>query len=94
MKEYTRGNVLPVKVQLSANHMGSFVFHLCNLDNNGGQESDSCFEENQLKLTNGNDRYVLQESGPGWFDIDLLLPSDLACKHCVLRWTYTAGNFI
>ena len=83
---------MPVKIQLAANHMGYFEFQLCNLDSNGGRESDACFEQNKLKLTNGSERYPIQIAGPGWIDIDLQLPSSLTCSHCVLQWTYVAGN--
>lgn len=91
VKTYQSGGVLPVDVQLSANHMGSFFFQLCNLDANNGEESDVCFEQNKLRLTSGSDRYTLTVSEPGRFDVQLQIPAGLRCTHCVLQWTYIAG---
>lgn len=92
VKTYQSGGVLPVDVQLSANHMGNFYFQLCNLDANNGQETDACFEQNKLRLTNGADRYTLTVSGPGRFPVQLQIPAGLRCNHCVLQWTYVAGK--
>lgn len=86
--------MIPVRVQLTANHLGHFVFHLCALnDNRADAETDACFDENPLNLAKGENRFVLPPSQQlGWFDIELRLPAGLRCEHCVLRWTYVAGH--
>lgn len=73
--------------------MGHFYFKLCNLDGNGGRESEACFDQNTLRLTNGSDRFTIQQQGPAWFDVHLQLPWGVRCNHCVLQWTYVAGEF-
>ena len=44
-----------------------------------------------LKRTNGEARWP-HPKGTGNFAIDLVLPRDLSCDHCVMQWTWTAGN--
>lgn len=92
VKSYTAGGLLPVSVQLTANHLGKFVFKLCNLDANAGVESDECFEQNALPLQDGSGEYALASSEPGWYNVVLQLPAGLRCERCVLQWTYVAGN--
>lgn len=90
VRTYNSGTELPVSVQLTANHRGYFEFQLCNLDNSG--ETEACFAQTQLRLTNGSDRYVLPTAKPDWFAVSLQIPSGYRCNHCVLQWTYVAGN--
>lgn len=88
-ENYTKGEVVDVEVKLSANHKGYFVFEACNLDS--GTESDECFERYPLELAEGGYKYQVP-SGNQVFTVPIRLPSDLACEHCVFRWTYTGGN--
>lgn len=90
VKSYTRGTVLSVKVQITANHRGYFLFSICNLDESN--ETEECFNRIPLFLVTGADRFVLPTQQPGRFVVDLRLPSNLVCNHCVLRWRYVAGN--
>lgn len=99
MATYKAGAVLPVRVQITSNHRGKFVFNLCALDgaNNSSSSSSAetaaCFERNALRLANGGAaEFVLPTAKPGMFDVRLRLPEGLRCEHCVLQWTYVAGN--
>ncbi|SPP83985.1 uncharacterized protein LOC117586174 [Drosophila guanche] len=79
-----------IKVKITANHLGYFTFHLCSLDEYG-TESEECFNKIPLKFADGNLKYNIS-SRTGDIPVTLQLPTDLNCVHCVLRWTYTAGN--
>lgn len=93
VKSYKSGDLLPVTVKITANHKGKFVFKLCNLDASAGRgESDECFDANVLLLKDGSVEYALPSSQPGWFEVTVQLPKGLKCEHCVLQWTYVAGN--
>lgn len=87
---YPVGGVMPITVDLTANHKGYFVFQLCDL--NAATESDACFNADPLKLTNGQYRYSVPNNSPGLFNMTVQLPAGLSCAHCVLQWTYHTGN--
>ena len=36
-------------------------------------------------------RTSLASNQPGDFEVQLQLPADLTCDHCVLQWTYITG---
>lgn len=89
---YSIGAEVPVEVLVTANHLGFFKFKLCNLDK-FRTESEECFDDISLKLSDGQDRFVINENvGP--FYMKLKLPEDLVCEHCVLQWTWTTGEII
>jgi len=90
VKSYTSGGLLPVAVEITANHKGYFYFQLCKMD--GAQESNECFAANRLKLASGADIYTLPSDEVGWYNMTLQIPSGLKCNHCVLQWTYNVGN--
>lgn len=87
---YRSGGILPVGIMITTNHKGYFRFNLCNMD--GSRETDACFDANPLKLENGADRYEVTEFRNGMFNVNLRLPAGLACKQCVLQWTYVTGK--
>ncbi|KAH8248267.1 hypothetical protein KR038_009874 [Drosophila bunnanda] len=79
-----------ITVKITANHLGYFRFHICNLDENGS-ESEECFNQHLLNFADGSqENYIGTVTGD--IVMTVQLPTDLNCVHCVLRWTYTAGN--
>ncbi|XP_017873551.1 PREDICTED: uncharacterized protein LOC108620995 [Drosophila arizonae] len=90
VKSYIGGGVIEINVLITANHLGHFSFHLCSLDEFGA-ESERCFDKYPLQFPDGSTKYYIG-SKTGSYDLSVRLPSGLSCKHCVLRWTYTAGN--
>lgn len=76
-------------MRVTANHLGFFKFRLCNLDKYD-KESDECFDDILLKLTNGDDKFTISDQEAD-FHIPLMLPEDLTCNHCVLQWTWRTG---
>lgn len=81
---------MPVEVRITANHKGYFYFRMCNLDKYGG-ESDQCFNDIALLTADGEERHTIGLH-LGNHNVDLRLPAGVTCKHCVLQWTYVAGN--
>lgn len=76
--------------KITANHLGYITFDLCDLDE-FKTESEECFAKDAIKFVDGSDKYYIN-TARGWLDTTIILPSGLSCDHCVLRWTYTAGN--
>ncbi|XP_001359854.2 uncharacterized protein [Drosophila pseudoobscura] len=89
-RSYPASNAITVGVKITTNHLGHFEFHLCNLDA-FGQESEDCFNQNRLRFPDGSERLYIGEKRDE-FDVTVLLPENLTCTHCVLRWTYVGGN--
>lgn len=94
VQSYAAGARITVTVQLTANHRGHFGFRLCDLTGSGGgRETDACFERHVLRMADdGATEYVLPSTRPGWYAVEVQLPDGLRCEHCVLQWTYVAGN--
>lgn len=91
-REYNQGSNIQVIVNITAAHRGRFTFAMCNLDQ--GQETEQCFEKYPLKLADGSNTYKLPlPDYPQSHYINLKLPRDLTCNHCVLRWQWIAGKF-
>lgn len=88
--KYPSGGILPASIKITANHVGYFLFSLCNMD--GAGEFGACFQKYPLRLENGADRYPVPGGVLGMFDVKLRLPAGLTCQHCVLKWVYVAGN--
>ncbi|CAK9813288.1 hypothetical protein ANTQUA_LOCUS7565 [Anthophora quadrimaculata] len=91
VRNYTLGQIVNVKVKLTANHLGTFRFHLCQLHNIHHVETEECFDEYPLQLADGGYEMNVPSTKMD-FEIAVRLPNDLVCEHCVLRWTYRCGN--
>ncbi|CAF3373475.1 unnamed protein product, partial [Rotaria sp. Silwood2] len=92
VRTYTQGSVIPVKVILTANHLGIFEFRVCSIDNNSDKDAtQSCLDLNILKTINGSTQYRITSS-LSTVNLHLRLPDQLVCKHCVFQWKYQTGN--
>lgn len=91
VKTYKRGATIPITVTITANHRGYFYFKICNLDQDQ-RESDGCFDRYQVLISDGSSTYTLPSTESKDYTLSIKLPSDLVCNHCVLQWTYVAGN--
>ncbi|XP_018560915.1 uncharacterized protein LOC108903281 [Anoplophora glabripennis] len=86
---YEAGSVIDVKIRLTANHLGTFTYSLCKLEDPKAPESgEDCFIP--LMLEDGSSQYNVTSDE---FNIinKVQLPEE-PCERCVLRWHYTAGN--
>lgn len=91
VRSYRKGSSVLVKAMVTANHMGHFEFNICDLSSNG-QETDGCFQRYPLLDISGRRKWYLNSTAPGEYSVQLKLPDTLVCDHCVLQWTYVAGN--
>ncbi|XP_055541532.1 uncharacterized protein LOC129727584 isoform X2 [Wyeomyia smithii] len=91
VRNFTMGAAIEVKVTITVNHRGHFVFNICDLDNNL-LESEECYAQYQLLDTEGRREWYLNSTSAGTYLVNLQLPPYLVCEHCVLQWTYVAGN--
>lgn len=91
---YTRGQILTAKVELTAHHKGYFEFRVCPALSPDTEVTQDCLDDHLLPLADGTGaRYYLPHgSGNGVFEIPLQLPPHLACERCVFQWIYSAGN--
>ncbi|XP_055905596.1 uncharacterized protein LOC129941269 [Eupeodes corollae] len=89
-KRYVNQFQADLGIRITANHLGFFYFNICNLDE-FGEESEACFNKNRVLLADRSDKLYIG-SKTGWVNATIILPPGLNCKHCVLRWSYQAGN--
>ncbi|XP_063710146.1 uncharacterized protein LOC134838531 [Culicoides brevitarsis] len=88
VKKYEADQVVTVTVKVTVNHLGHFYFDLCNLDESG-VETEECFTE--LLTADGHRNWVVPSPLAKDYEVALKLPKE-SCRHCVMRWTYVAGN--
>ena len=95
---YGEGAVVDIKVDITANHKGSFQFRLCNADNSPCDK----YEHFGEPLKRANDptetRFQIpaQDQGvPKPYDMQYKLPDGFQCEHCVLQWWWlTESTFL
>ncbi|XP_055905417.1 uncharacterized protein LOC129940915 [Eupeodes corollae] len=90
VETYTAGQVAEISVKLTTSHKGKFIFHLCNIDSR--PESEECFVEEPLQLISGGYEYHVNTFDAGVYNAAVIIPSDIVCQHCVIRWTYLTAN--
>ena len=97
---YSQGEEILVKVQLTATHKGFFEFRLCPETSMQKEVTQECLDKNLLKMIKkkgtvlGDDltKFYITEDYPRVYSIPVILPSNVTCDRCVLQWTYTCGN--
>lgn len=91
VRKYRTGSVIPVRVELTANHHGYFEFRTCAMTYKDKEVDQDCLDQHLLRSKNGSIRYY---PGPGnkIFEAFYKLPDDLTCAQCVFQWRYVAGN--
>lgn len=91
VKVYFEGQKIDVKVKITANHKGYFIFRVAPLVNPPIKQDD--LDKTMLELENGNSEWKLLSShGNTVQTITLRLPRGLTCRHCVLQWWWSTGN--
>lgn len=91
VRKYRTGSVIPVHVELTANHHGYFEFRTCAMRYRNKEVTQECLDQHVLAGANGTARYY---PGPGnqVFKAFYKLPEQLTCAQCVFQWRYIAGN--
>ncbi|PBC33820.1 hypothetical protein APICC_03207 [Apis cerana cerana] len=91
VKRYKTNQVINVKLKLTKNHLGTFKFNLCPLNETFHLETEQCFNQYPLKLVNQYNYDFPVPNLKTEFDITVRIPN-ITCKQCVFRWTYNAEN--
>ncbi|XP_037091409.1 uncharacterized protein LOC119111709 [Pollicipes pollicipes] len=89
---YTAGSVVTVTVNITANHKGFFQFKMCSVPGFQTEATQECLDRTILEIagTGSTDYYITREVKA--FYVDVQIPSDLECEHCVFQWRYHCGN--
>lgn len=91
VKKYEVGQLMEIKVHLTANHKGWFEYRLCQNDDPQRTVQQSCFDQHLLADKNGETRFMIQ-SDMKRVSHKVQLPYGLRCRNCVLQWKYNTGN--
>ncbi|XP_043286717.1 uncharacterized protein [Venturia canescens] len=91
VRSYAAGSIIKVVVRMRTQKDGYYEFWVCPLQNETMIETEACFD--QYKLTNLSGEYQI----PRWGDnnlteMNLHLPQNLTCDHCVLRSQFVTMN--
>jgi hypothetical protein len=89
--KYDAGQMIEIKVHITANHKGWFEYRLCRNDDPKAAVTQTCFDENLLADETGKTRFTITSS---MFRVahKVKLPNGLKCKACVIQWKYNTGN--
>ena len=72
--------------------MGSFEFRVCSIDNDPSRDAtQTCLDLNVLKLGNGLTQLPVNSMDTTVY-LNVTLPENLTCEHCVFQWKYKTGN--
>ncbi|KAF9422239.1 hypothetical protein HW555_002048 [Spodoptera exigua] len=94
-RHYSVGQEIEVEVELTANHLGTFVMKLCPNNNPKQEASQECFDRYPLYISETReDRFLipLDTAKKEIFRYRVRLPPYVTCTQCVLQWTYYTGN--
>ncbi|XP_066941208.1 uncharacterized protein [Macrobrachium rosenbergii] len=72
--------------------MGYYEFRLCENNDPNARDSQSCLDEHLLEMADGSGtRYALRGGFRGRHTVQVQLPPEIRCSHCVLQ-TWVARN--
>jgi hypothetical protein len=72
--------------------MGEFQFRVCSIDKDPSTDAtQKCLDLNLLNVANNSTEYHVSPSA-AIVQINVTLPDQLVCKHCVFQWKYITGN--
>jgi len=92
-KTYRQGSIIPVVLDITANHQGHFTFKLCPNNDIWQDPGQECFDSYVLRTgKDGAFSYPIYDYTTGLRLVYVHLPRKVSCEQCILQWTYTAGN--
>ena len=73
--------------KIQANHLGYSSFYICKLDGSSADATQECLQKTLLLQPNGDSKYFHpnDQGFQGPLNVNLVLPKDLTCNHCVLQ---------
>ncbi|VDH96242.1 Hypothetical predicted protein, partial [Mytilus galloprovincialis] len=87
-RTYKSGQDIPVKIQITANHLGWFEFRLCVNNNISKKITHDCLDKHLLKTSDTGLTRTRFSANSGIKELTLQLPKDLVCSQCVLQWKW------
>jgi len=92
-KTYRQGSIIPVVLDITANHQGHFSFKLCPNNDIWQDPGQECFDRHVLRTgRDGSFSHPVNDYVTGLRLVYVHLPRKVSCEQCILQWTYTAGN--
>lgn len=94
-RHYITGQIIDIEADLTTNHKGNMQLELCASDNPHTVVTDECLKQNVLPVVaTGDKMFKIPEISKKTeiFRWQVKLPEGVSCSHCVIRWTYYAGN--
>ncbi|XP_064485788.1 uncharacterized protein LOC135398299 [Ornithodoros turicata] len=99
VRTYEPGSNVDIVVDIVANHLGYFEFALCPRDDFSVAETEECFDSHPLEVmgdgkeeADSASRYRIKNATNGIYLTRVMLPPDITCTSCVLRWHWRSGN--
>merc|ERR1712018_705639 len=99
VKDYKKGSIIEVDVDITVNHLGWQDFHLCPNNNINKPITQECLDKYPLQIISTQPATIQQHptkyyigKAKGITKTWLKLPDDVTCTQCVLQWRYHAGN--
>ncbi|XP_069114686.1 uncharacterized protein [Argopecten irradians] len=89
-RNYKKGDVIAIQIELTTSHMGFFEFKICPQNDVSTPVTPECLDKYPLKFTNGESKWPVTYTG--FYDLEVQLPPDMTCDQCVIQWHYKAGN--
>ncbi|KAK8400717.1 hypothetical protein O3P69_002488 [Scylla paramamosain] len=96
VRTYTLGQRIQVRVNVTNSHGGKLRFNLCPHVEPNTPVEQSCFDKHALKIVGQRSKAVQLTAPNGSSEIksvELRLPYDVTCNHCVLQMTNIAQEF-
>jgi len=94
-KHYVTGQKIEVEAELTTNHKGTMKIELCPNDDPYKIATDDCFQRHVLPVVKtGEALFKIPEESKKYeiYRWEVKLPEGVSCSHCLIRWTYYAGN--
>ncbi|XP_076313802.1 uncharacterized protein LOC143226564 [Tachypleus tridentatus] len=92
---YSPGSDIEVIIDLTSNHLGWFQFSLCPRYDKEDKETNECFDEHILELSDGSGTvFHIPTNRSELQFLRVKLPENLSCDYCVFRWHWRSGNRI
>ncbi|CAG2248251.1 unnamed protein product [Mytilus edulis] len=88
---YSAGNTMEVKLEITASHKGFHEFRICPVNSPSVRATQSCFDAHILHQPNGQTKFD-EPGAVGTYAVTLVLPRDVSCTQCVLQWIWNTGN--
>ncbi|XP_046401951.1 uncharacterized protein LOC124167930 [Ischnura elegans] len=95
-KRYKEGEMINVKINVTASHKGYFTFKLCPMNGIEGKlgkpVEQECLDKHLLTLADGSTKWTLKTFDAGMYEMKVQLPMGIKCESCVLQWYWRTAN--